>query len=67
MIRQTLAHFPYGAMSGLGMLLFIAVFFGAFAWVYRRGSRDHYQAVAQAALTESDTELLEETSNKETT
>ena len=54
MIRQTLAHFPHGALSGLAMLLFMGVFLGAILWVYRGGSRSFYDSLSRSPLNDQE-------------
>ncbi|MCM2324677.1 MAG: cbb3-type cytochrome c oxidase subunit 3 [Oligoflexia bacterium] len=54
MIREVLSRYPYGAWSGVAMLLFLAVFLGAVSWVCRRRGRAFYAALAQLPFSEPE-------------
>lgn len=50
MMSQVLRNFPHIALTCAGMLLFIAVFVGALAWVFRRGSDKFYREASLLPL-----------------
>lgn len=45
MIREVLSHYHLPVLSGIGLLLFMAVFCGALAWVFRKGSTGFYASM----------------------
>ncbi|MDR4507087.1 MAG: cbb3-type cytochrome c oxidase subunit 3 [Candidatus Brocadiaceae bacterium] len=54
MKQQALAYFTDTYLSAIGFFLFFCVFCGSVFWVYRRGSRKHYQSISQLPLSEED-------------
>ena len=50
MIQQVLAHYHLPQLACLGLLLFMGVFGGALAWVWRRGSGEFYGAMEHLPL-----------------
>lgn len=49
-IKQYLSQFPYGALATAGQLIFMAVFVGSIAWVFRKGSKTFYEKLAELPL-----------------
>ncbi|MCM2279719.1 MAG: cbb3-type cytochrome c oxidase subunit 3 [Oligoflexia bacterium] len=64
MIRETLAHYPYGTLSGVGMLLFFAVFLGAVAWVCRRRSGEFYARLSALPFSSEAETAIEKGNEK---
>lgn len=50
MIRETLAQLHWSTLPVISMLLFMAVFMGAWIWVYRKGSGKIYEEVSRLPL-----------------
>lgn len=50
MKAMALSHFPYPVLSTIGMLLFLAVFIGAFLWTYRRAGKRSYAEIGALPL-----------------
>jgi hypothetical protein len=55
MMQQVLSHYHLPALACLGLLLFMAVFVGALAWVCRRGGSEFYSAMETLPFEESST------------
>ena len=45
LITQAMARYAYGTWSMIGTILFMLVFLGCLAWVFRRGSGEFYDAM----------------------
>jgi cbb3-type cytochrome oxidase subunit 3 len=56
MIRQVLANYPLMDLVLVGQLLFLAIFVGVVAWVFRRGSSKFYDSLARVPLEENENE-----------
>lgn len=52
MHRHFLTHFPFISLVVAGQLLFLAVFLGAFFWIFRKGSKNFYDHLANLPLDE---------------
>jgi cbb3-type cytochrome oxidase subunit 3 len=52
MMQQVLAHYHLPGLACLGLLLFVAVFAGAVAWVFRKGSGGYYRALERLPLAD---------------
>ena len=50
MKSEVLAHFPLTGLTCFALLLFLALFVGSIAWIYRKGSQKTYQHAAQLPL-----------------
>ncbi len=50
MLSQVASKFPMIWLTCLGLLIFLGVFLGVVAWVFRRGSTELYQQLAGAPL-----------------
>jgi hypothetical protein len=50
MIREFLSHTHWSAMPVVSMLLFMAVFFGALIWVFRKESTEVYAELGELPL-----------------
>jgi len=50
MIPTVLSHYRFPLLSCFGLVIFLAVFMGVIAWIFRRGSAEFYQGVSQAPL-----------------
>jgi cbb3-type cytochrome oxidase subunit 3 len=51
MLSQVASKFPMIWLTCLGMLIFLGVFLGVVAWVFRRGSTELYQHIAEGVLS----------------
>lgn len=47
MKQQVLQHFEMPWLTCVGLLVFVAVFLGAVAWVTRRGGTEFYRALGR--------------------
>lgn len=45
MIAQVLSHYRLPLLSCVGLLMFMGVFGGVLAWVFRGGSRGFYESL----------------------
>ncbi len=54
MIREALSHLHWSALPVFSMMLFMAVFAGAWLWVYRKGSGRVYNEISQYPLEKGD-------------
>jgi len=52
MHRNVLTHFPWMSLALLGQLLFLSLFLGALAWVFRKGSGNFYERLARLPIDE---------------
>lgn len=52
MIREVLAHFPWLNLLVIGQMIFLSLFAGALAWVFRPGSKKFYQSLAMLPIEE---------------
>lgn len=52
MIREALSNYPYAALSAFALLIFLGIFLGMLTWVFRKGSREAYQRIAELPLNE---------------
>lgn len=50
MLSQVASRFPLPWLTVVGLLIFFTVFVGVLVWVFRRGSAELYQQMAQAPL-----------------
>ncbi len=50
MKQQFLANFPYISMAIAGQLIFMTVFISSIFWVFRKGSKDFYEKLAEIPL-----------------
>lgn len=50
MKAEVLSRFPHVWLTCVGLLLFISVFLGALAWVFRKGSSDFYEKLSASPL-----------------
>jgi cbb3-type cytochrome oxidase subunit 3 len=55
MLSQVASKFPMIWLTCLGLLIFLGVFLGVLAWVYRRGSTELYQQIADAPFAGDST------------
>jgi cbb3-type cytochrome oxidase subunit 3 len=60
MIPRVLSHYPLPGLSCLGLLLFVALFLAALAWVFRRASPGFYARMSQLPLQENNVIRTEE-------
>ncbi len=60
MIRDFLSRYPYGALSGAGLLLFMGVFFAAVWATFRRGSRERHAYLGSLPFSEAEPRSREE-------
>lgn len=56
MIRQVLAYFPLMDLVLVGQLLFLALFLGVVAWVFRKGSGKFYDSLSRVPLEDNEHE-----------
>lgn len=52
MISQIIGSYSYSTLTGVGMLLFMAVFLATTVWVFRKGGKTFYQNLALMPLQE---------------
>lgn len=52
MMQQVLAHYRLPVLSCIGLLLFLSVFSGAVAWVFRKGSGKFYASLESLPFNE---------------
>ena len=52
MIREALAHLHWSYLPVISMFLFLSVFLGALAWVYRKESAAIYEEMGALPLNE---------------
>lgn len=52
MIQRVLLHYRLPALTCIGLLLFMSVFIGVLAWVFRKGSQEVYAGLEQFPLQE---------------
>lgn len=50
MKQEALAFFTDIHLTNLGLILFMVVFIGVLAWVFRAGSKKHYDHMANLPL-----------------
>jgi cbb3-type cytochrome oxidase subunit 3 len=50
MLSKVASQFPLIWLTCIGLLIFMSVFLGVLAWVFRKGSHEFYQALAMSAL-----------------
>jgi hypothetical protein len=50
MLTRALAHYPYGFLNGIGLLLFMAVWLGVVFWIRRPTSTKLYESVDKMPL-----------------
>jgi hypothetical protein len=50
MIREFLSHVHWSVLPVISMLLFMAVFFGALIWVFRKESKEVYAELGKLPL-----------------
>lgn len=56
MIRQALAYFPMMDLVLVGQLLFLGLFLGVVAWVFRKGSSKFYDSLSRVPLEDNEHE-----------
>ncbi len=54
MKQQALAHFTDIYLIIIAFFLFFCVFLGYIFWIYRKGSKKHYDYLSQLPLREED-------------
>ena len=54
MLSEVLSKFPMIWLTCVGLLIFLAVFLGVLAWVYRRGSDEEYARAALFPLADQE-------------
>ena len=50
MIQKVLSHYHLPELTCVGLILFMLVFAGALAWVFRKGSSNVYAGLEQLPL-----------------
>jgi hypothetical protein len=55
MMSEALSKFSMGWLSGVGLLLFLSVFVGAFLWCTRSGSGEFYRKMSEMPFDEGET------------
>ncbi len=54
MKQQALAYFTDSYLIVIALFLFLSVFLGYLIWVWRKGSKKHYDYLSQLPLHEED-------------
>ena len=54
MIRDVLRHFPWLDLVVVGQIIFLALFLGALAWVFRPGSVGFYRRLALLPMEQEE-------------
>ncbi|MGZ3653244.1 MAG: CcoQ/FixQ family Cbb3-type cytochrome c oxidase assembly chaperone [Bdellovibrionota bacterium] len=54
MYRELLVRFPLIDLVLVGQLIFFAIFCGALGWIFRKGSKEFYETLANQPLEKGE-------------